>query len=524
MSYGSNATLEIGDDRDTITCNEHWATNIYTTHKFIKVWDGPIFADESLGGTGNISDPFWVSREVDFYDGVNTTAAQPQIPARLNVSLSELFPANLSTFNTRVISCTVTGVDQATLLPITITSVSKLLTVPETPTDGRRRKLAEQASSAAWQDFFYPLHTGPCYDPGCIATITSGMDGPSWIAQGPAVNWAGYETWNNTLFVLHNGGLGQIAPSMGDVAKIPDTVNDAVQASVTAAISSVIGFDVDDRGALLFTGNYSATSTGGGSTIFAPWSNSTGDYSNANARVLGSGNIQCFNGSSIVASNIFFKSVGGSWRHPLTGDLYIVDAGCGMLYRIDQAALDPACAGAFGSCGGQVHFLADLVETADMALDTNEEDGGQRVPLAGDVGRDILYAAFAGQGGIVALNLTDGSRQGWMVASRLLLDNGSYVEAPICGFMGDGGPATGDQAALSCEVRQMIVDTSTGDLYIADSGNHRIRMVNYASKTINTVAGTGFSAYTGKVIKIITMLRWSFVFRIKIKSFIHMHR
>lgn len=492
--------LEIADNADTISCNVDWATNVYTTNMYIKIRDGPVYADESIGGTGNVSNPLWASRELDLYEGANSTDLEP-LPTRLNVSLWELFPANTSTFNTRIISCTVVGVDRDTFLPVTITAVSKLITVLETPADGRRRHLAEQASEKPWQDFFYPLHTGPCYDPGCIATVASGLEEPSWVAQGPAGNWAGHETENDTLFILVNGGLQQIAPSTGDIAKHPDAVNNAIQATALGAIISIVGFQADNSGALVLAGNYSAGATGG-SIIVVPWDASAGDYSGENVRFLGGGDVQCFKASSIAANSISFKSLDGSWRHPVTGDLYVVDGGCGMLYRIDGAAFDPACAGAFGSCGGQVHFLTDLAEEAELLLNNNTTDGSskfQNVPLAGDVTHGILYAAYGSQGGIMALDLANGTRRGWAVASNVPLQNGSFLETPICGFMGDDGPAVGAQAALSCDVRQILVDPSTGDLYIADTDNHVIRKVDYATKIISTVTGTGFSAYTGNI-------------------------
>ena len=55
------------------------------------------------------------------------------------------------------------------------------------------------------------------------------------------------------------------------------------------------------------------------------------------------------------------------------------------------------------------------------------------------------------------------------------------------GYGGDGGPAT--QAQLN-HPRSVAVD-GAGNLYIADDDNHRIRKVDAATGTINTIAGTG---------------------------------
>ena len=60
------------------------------------------------------------------------------------------------------------------------------------------------------------------------------------------------------------------------------------------------------------------------------------------------------------------------------------------------------------------------------------------------------------------------------------------------GYSGDGGPATNARLNLPSAV---AVD-SAGNLYIADTGNNRIRQVTPAG-TINTVAGNGLPGYSG---------------------------
>ncbi|MDH5739377.1 MAG: hypothetical protein OEY77_03525 [Nitrospira sp.] len=60
-------------------------------------------------------------------------------------------------------------------------------------------------------------------------------------------------------------------------------------------------------------------------------------------------------------------------------------------------------------------------------------------------------------------------------------------------FSGDGGPA--HQAALN-EPAALIIDENNR-LYIADQSNHRIRVVDLNTGLIQTVAGTGAAAYDG---------------------------
>ena len=75
----------------------------------------------------------------------------------------------------------------------------------------------------------------------------------------------------------------------------------------------------------------------------------------------------------------------------------------------------------------------------------------------------------------------------------LLGDITSVAGTGTAGFTGDGGPAT--DAQLSFPSRGVAVD-GTGNLYIADSRNHRIRKVD-SGGIITTVAGTGTRGFSG---------------------------
>ncbi|MEP7367360.1 MAG: hypothetical protein ABI972_29220 [Acidobacteriota bacterium] len=59
------------------------------------------------------------------------------------------------------------------------------------------------------------------------------------------------------------------------------------------------------------------------------------------------------------------------------------------------------------------------------------------------------------------------------------------------GFRGDGGPAA---AARLSSPTDVFLD-GKGDLYIADTDNHRIRVISAADKTIRTIAGSGLAGF-----------------------------
>ena len=66
------------------------------------------------------------------------------------------------------------------------------------------------------------------------------------------------------------------------------------------------------------------------------------------------------------------------------------------------------------------------------------------------------------------------------------------------GYSGDGG--LGIKALLNNPL-SVAVHATTGDVYIADSGNNVIRMVTQSTGIITTVAGTGVAGYSGDGVK-----------------------
>lgn len=81
---------------------------------------------------------------------------------------------------------------------------------------------------------------------------------------------------------------------------------------------------------------------------------------------------------------------------------------------------------------------------------------------------------------------------------RLPPDGGDGIPEPVAGtgaagYTGDGGPAT--EAHLASP--QGLAFDRLGALYVADRANHCIRRVDPRTRTITTVAGTGFAGASG---------------------------
>ena len=149
------------------------------------------------------------------------------------------------------------------------------------------------------------------------------------------------------------------------------------------------------------------------------------------------------------------------------GNLYIPDSGNNRVRRVNTAGVIATVAG--GGAAGWPTFgdggpatAATLTYPSSVFLD----------------GSGNLYISESGYSRIRKV-----SPSGTIIT---VAGGGPY------GTLGDGGPATG--ATLSYPTG-VFVDTS-GNLYIADSNNHRIRMVN-TSGVISTVAGNGTPGSSG---------------------------
>jgi len=88
---------------------------------------------------------------------------------------------------------------------------------------------------------------------------------------------------------------------------------------------------------------------------------------------------------------------------------------------------------------------------------------------------------------------------GYPVATKVALDYGSAGAISTAagngtyGYSGDGGPAT---SAEEAEPSDVVFDTA-GNVYIAEWANSRIREISASTGDINTVAGDGTPGYSG---------------------------
>jgi streptogramin lyase len=154
------------------------------------------------------------------------------------------------------------------------------------------------------------------------------------------------------------------------------------------------------------------------------------------------------------------------------------------VHRVDKATGALATVAGNGRRGGG----GDHGPAVAAQLDTPE---GIAVDELGNLfiadGRNYRIRRVDAQSQIIT---TVAGKDGPSAVSRLL---GSILDGEAGGFSGDGGPAI---AAQLFHPTSVAVDRS-GNLFISDSKNQRIRRVDAKTGTITTVAGNGQAGFAG---------------------------
>ena len=171
------------------------------------------------------------------------------------------------------------------------------------------------------------------------------------------------------------------------------------------------------------------------------------------------------NGDGGLATSAEVNQPRGLALNTVTGDLYIADSLSDRIRKITA-------------------ITNNISTVAGLNTDSNPVDG---TAISAELLNPQTTAAYTDASGSRFVYITDTLRD----RIRRINPDGTITTIAgtgQSGFSGEGGPAT------SAQLNQPsgIALDATGNLYIADSGNNRIRRVAASDQTISTIAGTGF--------------------------------
>lgn len=301
-----------------------------------------------------------------------------------------------------------------------------------------------------------------------------------------------------------NGPDDVIFDSSGNLY-ISDSVNDLVrQINTGGTISTFAG----DCTATPCTGSFSgdgaaATKAGlnspSGMTIDSSSNFYIADTDNYEIRKVTGGTISTVAGKNSLgasfAGNLGAATSAGLWNPSgvavdSAGNIYIADAFNNVVRVVCQTQTPIACTNnAF--IGGVIWAAGDINTFAgnNAAGAGYQGDGGVATgSLLNNPAAVLLDAA-----GDLYISDSGNSAIRKVAAGTSIITTVAGDGSAIPGYTGDGGPAT--QAKLN-NPKGIAVD-STGNLYIADTGNSAVRMVNATTGVITTIAGNGTPGSSG---------------------------
>ena len=201
---------------------------------------------------------------------------------------------------------------------------------------------------------------------------------------------------------------------------------------------------------------------------------------------------------------------------PNTGRIRRVDHGTGTITTVAGGGVDPGDGGLATSAALSNPFGVELDASGDLYIADSLNHRVRRVSATTGI---ITTVAGGGQSGLVGdggpatealLSLptgvafdsaghmfvaeAGGSRIRRVDASTGVITTIAGVAGHPTGFGGDGGPATG--GAMNSPID--LAFGPSGDLYIADFYNCRVRKIDAPTSTIQTVVGNGWEAFAGE--------------------------
>ena len=220
-------------------------------------------------------------------------------------------------------------------------------------------------------------------------------------------------------------------------------------------------------------------------------------------------------GEGVPAVSTLFRCIAGI-AVDAAGNLYIADAGGCGIRKVDASTGNISTVIGGGTNGLDGRPGAVALDVAGNLYIANEDDCciHKMDAATGNIsivaGTAVLDGGFGGDGGpATSAMLSHPKDVAWDTAGNLYIadtynhrirkvDASTGIISTVAGtgtegFGGDGGPAT---SAMLDDPEGIAFD-GAGNLHIADEGNYRIRKVDASTGIISTVAGTGTEGFGG---------------------------
>jgi len=175
------------------------------------------------------------------------------------------------------------------------------------------------------------------------------------------------------------------------------------------------------------------------------------------------------------------------------GNVYVLDSSAGVIRKIDNST--KIISTVAGNGVGVSAYTGESLGNSGPAKEAQIDDGDFKLDSSGNI--YVIDSLFNNVRVVCAVS-SGPFCSGKTIGNIYIIAGNNQNSIPVngnynAGFSGDGSPAG---SALLNGPQGAAID-SAGNLFIADTGNSRIRKIDAATGTIVTVAGNGNSAYSG---------------------------
>jgi hypothetical protein len=342
--------------------------------------------------------------------------------------------------------------------------------------------------------------------PNNLVPLSSSVGTPIGLAQDPTGNVYFADPHSNRIYEISTGGVLTVFAGSGGPGYMGDT-----GLATAAELLAPTGVFADSSGNV-----YIADS---GNNVIREVKTGTGIITT----IAGTGTAG-FTGDTGAATSATLNNPTGLYVDS-SGDVFIADTGNNVIREIVAGTIMRVAGNAAGTAGaggnGGPATSASLNDPLGVSLDSagniyiadhNNNEVREVVKTSGNI---VIFAG-TGTAGILGNNVlattaelngpssvfVDANNNVFIADTnnsiiREVLASNSKIQLVagngLAGFTGDGGTATFAELSFP---RGVLVDT-TGNIFIADTGNSFIRIVGALSGTIEAFAGNGTLSYSG---------------------------
>lgn len=311
-------------------------------------------------------------------------------------------------------------------------------------------------------------------------TIYAVYSGDSNFTANTSATGVAVQVQGNALLVLQPGVISTVAGTLGVYGYSGDGGPAIGNGADLGYHPSAVSVDPSGNMYIADAGNFRVRMVAAVNGTFFGQSMTAGDIytvaGNGNGCTNNSGILSCGDGGPATSANLINPQ--GAWADGF-GNLYISDneSGGGLVRKVNSS-------GIISTVAGNLNTNNPPVNLGDGGAATNATlGGGVGIGNLRTDNRGNIYIADSGDNLIRRVDAETGIIT--TVAGSQFLGGG---------YSGDGGLATNAQLSAPGDV---ALD-STGNLFIADSSNKVVRRVDAQTGVITTVAGTpGTGGYTG---------------------------